>query len=696
MKNAKNVVKKLKPKSIKRTLLVGIMSLSIGISIFCGVASSIILYQTSYANMQSEVNVAANAYSQVVQNKVQQYKFQIEQAATNNYISDDALSTETRQIMKDKIAKQYGLLSISVADSTGQTDIAGISVSDREFFKQAVKGVTYVSSPLKSKKDGSMVVYIATKMNNDGGNDGIVFGSIKSETFSAMVDKATIGQTGYSFIVDKTGTFVASKDAASVNNSTNYIESAKKDSSFNAIGSATQSMIAGKTGSQAYTLNGKQKYMAYTPIAGTDGWSIGSTADVSEMMRNFYIGIGIMLFLMALFIVFSCVIAIRIANPIAKPIVSLVKRIEMLSEGDLHSPVPQVKSKDEVGILATSFTSTITILNSYIGEISTVLSLLAAGDFTVETHQEYKGDFIEIKTALTSITDNLGGMFTFIDESADQVSSGAGQVSSAAQALSQGATEQASSIEQLSASITEIAGEVNKNAYDASTVNKLSLEASAEVERGNEHMKKMTSAMSNISDSSNEIGKIIKTIEDIAFQTNILSLNAAVEAARAGVAGRGFAVVADEVRNLANKSAEAAKTTTALIESSIQAVKFGTKMADEAATSLNSIIEGTKKTAELISEIATASNNQATAINQITLGVDQISAVVQTNSATSEETAATSEELSAQSQALKAILSALKLKNISGEAQSSVTPPVEKKQITPSSQSQAHRVDEKY
>lgn len=696
MKIEKNIVKKLKPKSIKKTLLFGIMSLAIGISIFCGVASSIILYQTSYSNMQSEVATAAKAYSQAVTNKIQLYKFQIEQAATNDYIADDAISAETRQIMKNKLAKQYGLLTMSVADSTGQSDVAGINISDREYFKQAMKGVTYISSPVKSKKDGSMVVYIATKMNDSRGYDGVVFASIESGTFSTMVDKATIGQTGYSFMVDKAGTIVASKDTTAVNNFTNYIEAQKKDSSLSAIGAATQSMITGKTGSQAYTLSGKQKFMAYTPIAGTDGWSIGSTADVSEMMSNFYIGIGIMLFLMALFIVLSCLIAIRIANPIAKPIVSLVKRIEMLADGDLHSPVPEVKSKDEVGILSASFTSTITTLNNYISEISTVLSSLAAGDFTVETKQEYKGDFVAIRIALNSITDNLGGMFTYINESTDQVSSGAGQVSSAAQALSQGATEQASAIEELSASITEIAGEVNKNAYDASTANTLSLKASAEVERGNEHMKKMTSAMSDISDSSNEIGKIIKTIEDIAFQTNILSLNAAVEAARAGVAGRGFAVVADEVRNLANKSAEAAKNTTALIESSIQAVKSGTKIADETAASLNAIIEDTKKTAELVGEISKASNNQATAINQITLGVDQISAVVQTNSATSEESAATSEELSAQAQALKTMLSALKLKDHSESEQSSVAAPVKEPHVAQSNRSQAHRVDEKY
>ncbi|HEX3038259.1 MAG TPA: methyl-accepting chemotaxis protein [Oscillospiraceae bacterium] len=651
-----------KKKSIKQKLLFGMIGLTVCISILYAACSEVILYQNSYQSMQSEASLAAKAYNQSIQNKIKQYEMAIQEIATNDTITSNTLGYTAIQSVKDKLAKKYNFVSVSTADATGQTDMDGISVAEREYFKQAIAGKTYISSPVVNKKDNTMVLYIATKINNPSGYNGIVFAGIKSDTFSSMVDNATIGQTGYCFIVDKAGTILAHKDRSVVNNSTNYIEKAKKDSGFSGVATIVQSMIAGKTGSQECKFSGNQMFVSYSPIPGTDGWSIGVTAKVSEMMSSFYNTFFIMILLMALFMAISVFIAFKVAKPIAQPIVRMVQRFEKLAQGDLHTEVPIVKSEDEIGVLSHSFANTVTTLNSYVGEISTVLASLSAGDYTVETHQNYMGDFVAIKTSLNTITSDLNNMFTNINQSADQVSNGSDQVASGAQALAQGATEQASSIEELSASVTEISEKVNKNAVNAANANKLSLEASSEVQRGNEHMQQMNAAMLDISEKSSEIGKIIKTIEDIAFQTNILALNAAVEAARAGEAGKGFSVVADEVRNLASKSAEAAKNTTALIESTMQAVENGTKIADETTASLNAIIEGSKKTTDLIGEIATASNEQANSINQIMLGVDQISAVVQTNSATSEESAATSEELSGQAKTLKETLAFLKLK----------------------------------
>ena len=443
---------------------------------------------------------------------------------------------------------------------------------------------------------------------------------------------------------------------------TNYIDKAKKDKGFADAAAVVKNMIGGKSGTESINLNGTGMSVSYQKISGTDGWSIAITAKTSEMLQGFYQAIAVTAVLTVIFLLLAAFVAFRIAKPIVNPIVSLVARIEKLAEGDLHSEVPQIKSSNEIGVLSQSFTKTVNNLKGYVGEISEILTSLKEGDCTVEAKQDYRGDFAPIKDSLEGIIDNYNRMFTEIRMAADQVSVGAEQVSNAAQSLSQGATEQASSIEELSASITEINTKIGNSANSASKANRLSTEASDQMKLGQEQMEKMVAAMGDISQSSEKIQNIIKTIEDIAFQTNILSLNAAVEAARAGEAGKGFSVVADEVRNLAAKSAEAAKSTSELIEGSLAAVRNGSQIAEETQKSFRTIQESTEKTNVLIGSISTGANEQASAIGQVTQGVEQISAVVQTNSATSEESAAASEELNGQAKAMKQTLAFLKLK----------------------------------
>lgn len=297
-----------------------------------------------------------------------------------------------------------------------------------------------------------------------------------------------------------------------------------------------------------------------------------------------------------------------------------------------------------------------------LAEASQVLEGIATGDLTVKMAGEYQGEYGRIKKSVNHAVDSFNDMLLRINIAAGQVSAGSSQVSAASQALSQGATEQASSVEELTTTVTEIATQIRGSAESAQKAKTIASEISDRALKGDEQMKRMLESIKEIQADSANISKIIKAIDDIAFQTNILSLNAAVEAARAGQAGKGFAVVAEEVRNLATRSADAAKETAALIEGNNAKVAAGLSIAGATAAELDKIEESVAKTTQFIGSIAEAANQQATAIAQIHTGVEQVSTVVQTNSATAEEGAASSEELSGQAESLKQLVFQFKLR----------------------------------
>lgn len=377
---------------------------------------------------------------------------------------------------------------------------------------------------------------------------------------------------------------------------------------------------------------------------------------------SFFLILNIVLVAAAMLL--SITFGLLISRGISKPINKCVERLVLLEQGDLTSPVPAADSKDETGILLNALKGTVEGLHEIIGEVASMLSDMAGGNFDIHTRieEKYVGEFQTLRDSLRKFSIDMSNTLGQIDQSSNQVAAGSDQVSSGAQALSQGATEQASSVEELAATINEISNQIQDTAQNAEAATVQIDDTGAEIEVCSRQMKELISAMDEISVNSNEIGKIIKTIEDIAFQTNILALNAAVEAARAGSAGKGFAVVADEVRNLASKSAEASKNTAALIENAINSVGKGTGIAENTAESLSQVVTSSNSVMEIAGNIAAAAKLQAESITQVTSGIDQISSVVQTNSATAEESAAASEELSGQAQMLKNLVSRFRLR----------------------------------
>lgn len=369
-----------------------------------------------------------------------------------------------------------------------------------------------------------------------------------------------------------------------------------------------------------------------------------------------------------IFVVVSVIlVAFFIRYAVSRPLAKLTDLANAMEQGELgigssHDIKLNIRSNDEVGLLAGVFEDTIRRLKGYIGEISTVLGAIAAGNLTLDTKQEYVGDFASIKTSLDDILKKLNNTMTQIVESTDCVSNGSEQMAIGSQALSQGAVEQASAVEELDENMHGISGQVEETAQNAKQASEKVVSVGGMITESNQKMQEMIQAMQEINESSNEIGKIIKTIENIASQTNILALNATVEAARAGEAGKGFAVVAEEVRELAGRSAEASKSTAALIEHSIAAVEHGTRIANETAEQLASVVAGADEVMKTTNQITEAAVAQAEAVTQVREQISQISMVVQTNSATAQESAATSEELSAQAGVLKNLMGMFHIK----------------------------------
>jgi methyl-accepting chemotaxis protein len=350
----------------------------------------------------------------------------------------------------------------------------------------------------------------------------------------------------------------------------------------------------------------------------------------------------------------------KVLDTILEPLRAVEDVAKELTEGNLHSTL-DYRSEDEIGRLAHSMRKSIRILGSYVDDIDRAMKLFAAGNFDVKPEVEWRGDFVGILNSFMQFEKSIGETIRGIQNVSNEVSNAADQVASSSNDLADGATNQAAVVEELTATVAGVFEQVENNSKSAKEISGRVDELGNAILESNGKMHEMVDSMNEISEASKEIDKIIATINEIASQTNLLALNASIEAARAGEAGKGFAVVANQVNSLADQSAQAAKESAMLIETSVKAVEKGMVIAGQTAAQLEDVAENSKIITEEVTNIAETLETQTTEIQQINEGIEQINDVVQTNSATSEECAAASQEMSSESENLREMIRKFKV-----------------------------------
>ncbi len=647
--------------SIRKKITVCLMLTVLAALFLVGGVSISLNYTSTAATVDQMMCESAALAAERVEQELMAYKNVAADTGCIPQLSSETIRVEDKRSIIDERVTMHNFQRGNIIGEDGISIFDGKDYSDREYVQQAMQGNVYVSEPLISKVTGELSIMVAAPLYQDGIHGSKVVGVVyfvPHETFlNDIVSSIQISKNSRAYMINKSGDTIAdiTLDTITVQN---IGKEAEGDSSLKELAAIHEAMCQGKTGFGSYHGFEGSMFSAYAPVAGTDGWSIAVTAPQSDYLSTTYTGIAINIAVIIASILVSIVVALKLASNISNPMKACAERMKRLVEGDLESPVPIVRNRDETGMLAQSTAELVDGLSTIIKDIGYLLNEMANQNLDIRSrHREaYVGGFQNILLSMRNLKVKLSDILLQINRSADQVSEVSEQVSTSAQNLSQGSVEQASSVEQLAARINEISNQARDTASGALGARSQTHQAGEEISVCNRQMQELMEAMDKIQHSSDEIGKIIKAIEDIAFQTNILALNAAVEAARAGTAGKGFAVVADEVRNLASKSAEASKSTAALIENSTAAVRTGTEIAQHTADTLLEVVNSMQSVISSIDKIANVSEEQSEAVAQVTDGITQISGVVQSNSATAEESAAASQELSAEAIGLKQLV----------------------------------------
>ena len=580
------------------------------------------------------LNNAATLSANNVGNLLENYKAAVIATGQSNILYSSDVSLEEKKNYINSYVESFGFTSGNLLDTKGVSLIDGTDFSDRGYVQTALSGEANISDITLSKYTNTYGTSIAAPIQDKTGKiKGVVYFRLDIDFMQDITNEIKLSENSIAYIVNADG---------------DYIVNANPDLIL------TPAEIKPST----------TQYVATADIPGTNGWQLIVEAPSSGFDQSLRMmgRISLIMDFVVLFLIF--IIAGIFARTISKPVITVQNALIGIAKGDLSQKIPKTTRKDEIGIMQNTAAQLVDMLHKVIGQANTILSSMSNCDLTVSDMNSYPGEFDTLANSVNQIKEIITYLIVEIQSSSSNVKIGSEQLADATQLLSNGATSQSASIEKLMSEMDDVAASINHSSENGRLINKQLNDLKLEIQEGNEQMNELLRVVAEVEQMSSDIKKIVGDIDNISFQTNILALNASVEAARAGDNGRGFAVVAEEVSNLAAKSGEASKHTGELIERCIDGIANAKACADRTSESLLNIVKNSREITEAFNEITENTTEEARKANVIKEEIDNITSVVQSNSSSAMETAASTEELSHQAISLEQMVAKFKVDNI--------------------------------
>lgn len=596
------------------------------------------------------MQISAELAAKEIEEKLSDFMKMAQVAGTDSVLAASEQDSVVSEHI-DYLADTYGFTSGNVLNSKGISRKDGTDFGDRDYVQKALAGKANISGLTLSKYTGNYGFSVASPIyTSDQKTDGVVYFRMDVDFMSQILNQIAISERSYTYLVDGSGLVIVHPDESLVGK---YNISNNK----NGIGNISKMVLSQKSGAGEYNNKGTEYLCGYSPVAGTNGWTIVVTAPKEDFMESTYDTMRTLLIVDAVALVVALFLAGIFAGSIGEAAHQVSRQLAFLSEGNLNHQIEPSKRKDEIGQLQNSARELQQTFKKIIYETNMILGGMANYDLTQSTMNSYPGDFNQLSDSVNRIRVIMQKLIKEVQASAYSVGTGSGELADAAESLATATVTQASSINQLVSNVEDMSESIVRNSESEERVQERLQELDTLIIDGNNQMEQLCDVVRQVENMSSDIQNIIGTIESIAFQINILALNASVEAARVGESGRGFAVVADEVGNLAAKTTESSKQTAELITDCLKKIENAMICAESTSKCLKDIVENSEQISTAFKNISIDTKEQADKSSSIKQEISNISHIVQINSATAEETAASTQELSEQAKNLNRLIS---------------------------------------